>query len=1295
VRVTNSYDAQGRVFEQRDGLNKLTTFDYSTPGQTVITDPRAHATTFTFDSRARVLTQTDVVGANTYVISYTYDPTTGVRLSVTDRNAKTTDFTYDERGNVETKTEPQVDPLIPRYVTQYDYDTKNNLTVVTDPRGFTSTNSYHATTNVLLSVTAVIDGSTSAVTKYEYTDATNPGMPTKIIAPRGNLTGTPDYAYATTLTYDTKGNVVTRIDPDGAKTTFVYDLVGRMTSFVDPDGYVVGAAAADHTWTIGYDENDQDKSRTDPLGKSLLYGYDGAGNRTSTTDRNGNVTTYTYDANARLAAVLQKPDPIGNPTLVYTTIVGRDDNGNLTRTTQANGVITDYGFDALDRMTSMTTHPAVGTDLVTSYVLDGNGNVQTKMTADGTVVTNTYDALNRLKSVAATGLATITYDYDPSSNRVQMTDGTGTTIYQYDGLGRLTQNAQPNGTLGYVYDRDGNRTTLTYPGATGSVTYFYTPGGRLDHLTDWASRTSSYTYTAAGLVSTLQYPNGMKAVYTYDRAQRLTAVVDAVGSSTLNREVYTLDGEGNRVVNDEYVQGISTAPSTTWAASVQVNSNTGTSAQDHPEVAIAPDGSTYLVWDDLRDGNANIYLDRRDPATGNWSATDVKVNSDTGTRVQLNPAIAVDSASSGYIVWQDERNGAGKPDIFYRKRTATGTWVASDVKISNESGGGGGSIQRNPRIAGKADGDMTALWVDFRSSQKNIWASTLTNGTGSWAANTRVTPDNGTSDKDLPDVAVGADGTSYAVWQDNRNGNFDIYFASLPAGGAAWSSTGQKVSDDPGTAAQRLPRVGVDAEGNVTVVWLDERVTPHTIRMSRRLAGTSTWTASVVATDAAARPVSVALAVRADGTAQLAFGDTRGTSADIYRSEYDPWLRAWSTTSTLASDDPGAAAQQAPSIAYGARELIGAWRDDRAGNADVRARRATLAGGVDHFAYTYDGLNRLTEATGPVAESFVLDSASNISSRTGPSATYAHDTSNRVTSDGAQTFTWSNADRLTARGSDTFTPDPLGRLTASVTGGTSRSFAYSGDGLLQSATQGATTTYLWDTGVAPAALLRAGSDNIVQGLGPLYAVRGDGTTYSFAHDGLGSVRGEVDAAGLMTKSFRYRVYGALASSAGGNPTLYGYAGELRDSNGLIFLRARWYDPTASIFVTRDSYLGTALQPISLNGYCYAARRPTVSTDPFGLDPSSGQQARVQGDVGQCLVTVLGSMLLIEASTVVTLTGLALLTGGAVAIPLSGGMTIPLSGPAIAGGLMLEGVALTGYATAWYMMRHAVEGPCRP
>jgi len=395
------------------------------------------------------------------------------------------------------------------------------------------------------------------------------------------------------------------------------------------------------------------------------------------------------------------------------------------------------------------------------------------------------------------------------------------------------------------------------------------------------------------------------------------------------------------------------------------------------------------------------------------------VNTDSGTRIRHEPAIALDSANNAYAVWQEERSEAGKADIYYAKRTASnGTWLTANLKVSDDPAGGGGAVQRNPRIAGTAAGMETAVWVDLRASQNNIYSSQLTTAGGTtWGTNKRVT-DNTAAVKDFPDVAVDSANTAYAVWQDSRNGNADIFFSSFTNGGSAWAAN-EKISDDPGTTAQTKARIGVDGAGNLIAAWVDARTTPAQVRVRRRPAG-STWSsspASVVVSPSPANAQSLALSVRPDGFAWAVWGDPRDNPGHL-GSRYDANLNIWSTPLRL-DDDPGTtAAQLNPAVAFGAAETMLSWRDNRlSANGDTQARRILFIKGMtDHFALSYDGLNRLTNVSGPVGETFSLDGASNTTSRTGPSQSDTYDTANRLTSDGTSSYTWSNADRLTNRG---------------------------------------------------------------------------------------------------------------------------------------------------------------------------------------------------------------------------------------------------------------------------------------
>jgi RHS repeat-associated protein len=58
---------------------------------------------------------------------------------------------------------------------------------------------------------------------------------------------------------------------------------------------------------------------------------------------------------------------------------------------------------------------------------------------------------------------------------------------------------------------------------------------------------------------------------------------------------------------------------------------------------------------------------------------------------------------------------------------------------------------------------------------------------------------------------------------------------------------------------------------------------------------------------------------------------------------------------------------------------------------------------------------------------------------------------------------------------------------------------------------------------------------------------------------------------------------------------YGYNGEAHDmDSGLQFLRARYYDPSMGRFISRDSYLGSIMQPLSLNRYDYTQNNPVMN-----------------------------------------------------------------------------------------------------
>ena len=102
------------------------------------------------------------------------------------------------------------------------------------------------------------------------------------------------------------------------------------------------------------------------------------------------------------------------------------------------------------------------------------------------------------------------------------------------------------------------------------------------------------------------------------------------------------------------------------------------------------------------------------------------------------------------------------------------------------------------------------------------------------------------------------------------------------------------------------------------------------------------------------------------------------------------------------------------------------------------------------------------------------------------------------------------------------------------------------------------------------------------------------------HDGLvGSVTHALDINGGVSADYRYDAFGLRGGSAARG---YGYTGEEHDGiTGLIYLRARYYDPRLGRFISADPYWGRLEEPVTQNRYIYVRNNPLGFVDPSGLD----------------------------------------------------------------------------------------------
>ena len=315
--------------------------------------------------------------------------------------------------------------------------------------------------------------------------------------------------------------------------------------------------------------------------------------------------------------------------------------------------------------------------------------------------------------------------------------------------------------------------------------------------------------------------------------------------------------------------------------------------------------------------------------------------------------------------------------------------------------------------------------------------------------------------------------------------------------------------------------------------------------------------------------------------------DADGRMIDVARSNGVDTAYGYDSAGRLTSIGHAAGATVIDSFAY---------------SLDGNGNRTGVTSNAGSESYTLDGLNRITAATYPGAQSetFVYDPAGNRTSHTsidGTTTGYTVDATGQLISDTTgTTYNYDQAGNLlgTSDG-DVYVYDDYGRATSITAGGATETYTYDAqdvratvDGISQ----------LWDRNGLPTLIETGAGDNYIH---TNAGVMRDGDEWLLA-DAVGSVRATVDAAGNVSAETAFTAFGEPLT---GQADSFGYAGEQLDTTGLVHLRARQYNPTIGRFTTVDPVQPAGPTTSAWNLYSYSRNNPTTWTDPTGQLDSGG------------------------------------------------------------------------------------------
>jgi len=281
-------------------------------------------------------------------------------------------------------------------------------------------------------------------------------------------------------------------------------------------------------------------------------------------------------------------------------------------------------------------------------------------------------------------------------------------------------------------------------------------------------------------------------------------------------------------------------------------------------------------------------------------------------------------------------------------------------------------------------------------------------------------------------------------------------------------------------------------------------------------------------------------------------------------------------------------------------QLINGWRDTGSEwNSDTES-------------YSYDGIDRLTSASCTFwSHTYSYDKSGNITAKDG--LTFTITPVNEVTSisDGTS-FTYDDNGNRTqkTKGTDTwvYTYDYANRLTKiEKNSETIGEYIYSGDGKrIQVTEDSETTTYVYSGWNVLYEENSTGTATYIYGLTGRVAkrttIQSETHTFYYHTDHLGSTRLQTDDDKNIVSAATYHPFGELNAEEGSENYLFN--GKERDSTGLFYYGARYYDPEIGRFITRDSVKGVINKPGTMNRYAYCLNNPLKFIDPDGHQAQS-------------------------------------------------------------------------------------------
>jgi hypothetical protein len=331
-----------------------------------------------------------------------------------------------------------------------------------------------------------------------------------------------------------------------------------------------------------------------------------------------------------------------------------------------------------------------------------------------------------------------------------------------------------------------------------------------------------------------------------------------------------------------------------WQGAKNLEPDAGTTAMSgDPTMTVDPQGNLTMVWVRINATGWDVWSKRYEVSQG-WQPSAALEDNEGTAEVYAASDLAVDAQGNVVAIWHHREGNTSR--LRARRYLLGSGWLpVAEFEVPDNQ-------LPIVDVLGDAQGNVTLVWRLHDGIRTNLWANRFEPGVGWKDVGLLETSENSV---EMAGAVIDSAGNVVVVWMQSAADLKELWANRFDVA-SGWSGAQPLTS---GGTVTRFSRTGVlgDRQGNITVVWEQNKDSSVSL-VAARWRRDSGWTSasSLEANIGSASFGSYnSAAVDAQGNVTVTWMQRDQAGSTVWANRFDVSVDAWKGPAWLASDDTG------------------------------------------------------------------------------------------------------------------------------------------------------------------------------------------------------------------------------------------------------------------------------------------------------------------------------------------------------------------------------------------------------